>query len=49
MEICQKGDKQMEEEISKVYKGKKINKGVCSSSSRASCRIPMMFLTGYPT
>lgn len=27
MEICQKGDKLLDEEISKVYKGKKINKG----------------------
>lgn len=28
MEICQKGDQLLDEEIAKVYKGKKINKGV---------------------
>lgn len=28
MEVCQKGDQLLDEEISKVYKGKKINKGV---------------------
>lgn len=27
MEICQKGDQLLDEEIAKVYKGKKINKG----------------------
>jgi methionyl aminopeptidase len=27
VEICQKGDKLLEEEIAKVYKGKKIAKG----------------------
>lgn len=27
IEICQKGDQLLEEEIAKVYKGKKITKG----------------------
>lgn len=27
VDICQQGDKLIEEEISKVYRGKKINKG----------------------
>ena len=27
LEICQKGDKLLEEEVAKVYKGKKISKG----------------------
>lgn len=27
VEICQKGDKLLDEEIAKVYKGKKIAKG----------------------
>ena len=29
-EICQQGDKLMEEEIAKVYRGKKVNKGMLS-------------------
>lgn len=29
VEICQKGDQLLEEEIAKVYKGKKIAKGKC--------------------
>ncbi len=29
VEICQKGDKLLDEEIAKVYKGKKIAKGKC--------------------
>ncbi len=28
-ELCDAGDKLIEEEISKVYRGKKINKGTC--------------------
>lgn len=28
VEICEKGDKFLEEEIAKVYKGKKITKGL---------------------
>jgi hypothetical protein len=28
VEICEKGDKLLEEEISKVYRGKKITKGM---------------------
>lgn len=27
MAICQKGDKLLDEEVAKVYKGKKISKG----------------------
>ena len=27
LEICQRGDKLLEEEVAKVYKGKKISKG----------------------
>lgn len=27
VDICEKGDKLIEEELSKVYRGKKINKG----------------------
>lgn len=27
LEICQKGDKLLDEEVAKVYKGKKISKG----------------------
>ena len=29
--ICEKGDKLLEEEISKVYRGKKVTKGMCKS------------------
>lgn len=28
VEICQKGDKMLDDEIAKVYKGKKITKGM---------------------
>jgi hypothetical protein len=28
VEICQKGDELLEEELTKVYKGKKITKGM---------------------
>ena len=27
VEVCQKGDQLLEEEVAKVYRGKKINKG----------------------
>lgn len=27
VEICEKGDKLIEDEVSKVYRGKKVNKG----------------------
>jgi methionyl aminopeptidase len=30
VEICQKGDELLEEELTKVYKGKKITKGMSS-------------------
>ena len=33
VEVCQKGDKLLEEEIAKVYRGKKINKGEYSSGA----------------
>lgn len=33
VEVCQKGDKLLEEEIAKVYKGKKIVKGWSNPSS----------------
>jgi len=29
VEICEKGDKILEEEVAKVYRGKKITKGMC--------------------
>lgn len=31
VEVCQQGDKLMEEEISKVYRGKKVTKGTFTS------------------
>lgn len=34
-DICDQGDKLLEEEVSKVYRGKKVLKG--ASVSRASC------------
>jgi methionyl aminopeptidase len=34
VEICQKGDKLLDEEITKVYKGKKILKGLSTFRSR---------------
>jgi len=30
VEVCEKGDKLLEEEIAKVYRGKKISKGMSS-------------------
>lgn len=32
VEVCQKGDKILEEEVAKVYRGKKVTKGSLSSS-----------------
>ena len=40
MELCQKGDQLLEEEISKVYKGKKISKGAfpnCQAVGSGQC------------
>lgn len=40
MELCQKGDQLLEEEISKVYKGKKISKGAfpnCQVAESGQC------------
>jgi hypothetical protein len=34
VDICEKGDKLLEEEIAKVYRGKKITKGVYRRSDR---------------
>lgn len=34
IEVCQKGDKLIEEEIAKVYRGKKVNKGISSQMLR---------------
>jgi hypothetical protein len=34
--LCQKGDKLLDEEVAKVYKGKKISKGTTKSSSAAT-------------
>ncbi len=32
VDICEKGDKLIEEEVAKVYRGKKVTKGVFSGS-----------------
>jgi methionine aminopeptidase len=37
VDICEKGDKLIEEEIAKVYRGKKITKG---ASSCSCCPLP---------
>jgi len=43
IDICQRGDKLLEDEISKVYKGKKINKGISNP-----CTIsPSTYVTPY--
>jgi methionyl aminopeptidase len=39
VEVCQKGDKLMEEEIDKVYRGKKVNKGMSLRPSMPSGRV----------
>lgn len=41
VEICQKGDKLLDEEISKVYKGKKINKGAFFCHWTSSLDVPI--------
>ncbi len=33
VDICELGDKFIEEELGKVYRGKKINKGTCEEES----------------
>lgn len=33
VEVCQQGDKLMEEEVAKVYRGKKVTKGMLGSHS----------------
>jgi len=43
LELCQKGDRLLEEEISKVYKGKKISKGI----SHPTTVSPSSFVTPY--
>jgi len=43
LEVCQRGDKLLEDEIAKVYKGKKISKGISNP-----CTIsPSTFVTPY--
>lgn len=43
IEICQRGDKLLEDEIAKVYKGKKVSKGIATP-----CTIsPSTFITPY--
>ncbi|CAI7666935.1 unnamed protein product [Penicillium pancosmium] len=43
VEICQKGDKLLDEEIAKVYKGKKIAKGIASPTTIS----PSSYVTPY--
>jgi methionine aminopeptidase len=43
VEICQKGDKLLDEEIAKVYKGKSISKGI----SHPCTVSPSTFITPY--
>jgi len=43
VEICQKGDKLLDEEIAKVYKGKKISKGI----SHPTTISPSSYVTPY--
>ncbi|KAI5291347.1 Curved DNA-binding protein (42 kDa protein) [Ascosphaera aggregata] len=43
VEICQKGDKMLEEEISKVFKGKKITKGIAHPTTVS----PSSYVTPY--
>lgn len=40
VEICQKGDKLMEEELAKVYRGKKVIKGTSGELVDVNCVIP---------
>lgn len=39
VEVCQKGDQLMEEEIDKVYRGKKVNKGMSLRPSMHPARV----------
>lgn len=43
VEICQRGDKLLEEEVAKVYKGKKISKGIAHPTTVS----PATFVTPY--
>jgi hypothetical protein len=43
LSICEKGDKLIEEEIAKVYRGKKITKGVLDYADQ--CRLCSSQLT----
>ncbi|KAK5680698.1 hypothetical protein LTS12_029301, partial [Elasticomyces elasticus] len=43
VEICQKGDQLLDEEIAKVYKGKKINKGIAHPTTVS----PSSYVTPY--
>ncbi len=43
MELCEKGDKLLEEEVSKVYKGKKISKGIGHPTTVS----PSSYITPY--
>ncbi|KAJ5098072.1 hypothetical protein N7532_005073 [Penicillium argentinense] len=43
VEICQKGDKLLDEEIAKVYKGKKISKGISTPTTIS----PSSYVTPY--
>lgn len=40
VDICETGDKLIEEELSKVYRGKKINKGACVHACVCVCAVP---------
>lgn len=42
LDICQKGDKLIEEEIAKVYRGKKITKGVLALPPSYCCPVAMV-------
>ncbi len=48
VDICEKGDKLIEEEIEKVYRGKKITKGWSPAGSFVSPRCGRGRLSGYP-
>jgi len=39
VDICQKGDKLLEEEVGKVYRGKKITKGSLSAPLISNCSL----------
>jgi hypothetical protein len=42
VEICQKGDQLLEEEIAKVYKGKKIAKGKSHCPAKVILQLHML-------